>query len=147
MITDNRLKHILSVARKAREFASKLRPNDKEFQENMFVIGFLHDIGYEFDGDNHLHAFIGGKILKRLQFKYWEVISLHGNIKEKKMSDELYILNCADMSVKSDGVYVTMAERLDDIKERYGFGSEAYKKAALEVEILRSDPRFAILKI
>lgn len=65
MITENRWKHILGVARKAKEFALKMRPKDKKYVEDMFLLGLLHDIGYEFTEGNASHAIIGGEILKR----------------------------------------------------------------------------------
>ena len=49
MITQNRWQHILGVARKCKEYAAKLRPDDSQFAEDMFVLGMLHDMGYEFN--------------------------------------------------------------------------------------------------
>ena len=65
MITENRWKHILGVARKCKEFACKFKPNDGKVAEDMFLLGLLHDMGYEFMESNAGHAAIGGEILKR----------------------------------------------------------------------------------
>lgn len=68
MITQNRWQHILGVARKCREYATKFRPDDSKFTEDMFVLGILHDMGYEFTNDNIGHASVGGEILKRSNY-------------------------------------------------------------------------------
>ena len=147
MIEENRLKHILGVARQVRRLALKLRPKDNMFSQDMFVVGFLHDFGYEFDEDKRPHALIAGEILKRLNFKYCEAVENHGNVNVDMMSDELFLLNCADMTVKGDGTLVTTDERLADIGSRYGKESAIYQKAVLEIDILKTDPRFAVLGI
>lgn len=42
MIIENRWKHILGVARKAKELALKFRPNDEKYAEDMFLLGLVH---------------------------------------------------------------------------------------------------------
>ena len=54
MITQNRWQHILGVARKCREYAIKLKPNNRKFAEDLFLLGMLHDVGYEFVENNLL---------------------------------------------------------------------------------------------
>ena len=53
-ISEDRLHHILGVARKAYKIA-KEEGFDEDFARKMFMIGWLHDIGYEFskEPDNH----------------------------------------------------------------------------------------------
>ena len=51
MIDENRIKHILSVARLMKENAEKLGLDPEE----MFTLGYLHDIGYEFGGSEEHH--------------------------------------------------------------------------------------------
>lgn len=47
-ITENRLKHILTVAMKMKAEVSK-HPEDYPCSpDDAFILGFLHDIGYEF---------------------------------------------------------------------------------------------------
>lgn len=36
----------------------------------MFLIGFLHDVGYEFVEDPIKHEEVGGRILEQLGFRY-----------------------------------------------------------------------------
>lgn len=143
MITENRWKHILGVSRKAKEFACKFKPNDSNFAEDMFLLGLLHDMGYEFMESNAGHAAIGGEILKRNNYKYWQEVFLHGDETVEDMSDELFILNCADMSTGPSGENFTFEERLAEIASRFGKDADAYKKCVTETEKLKADKRFA----
>ena len=45
------------------------------------------------------------------------------------VTEERLIINIADMTVDSKGNVVSCAERLDDIRSRYGKDSEQYLKA------------------
>ena len=47
MITENRWQHILGVARKAKILAGKLKPDSAQYAEDMFLLGVMHDLGYE----------------------------------------------------------------------------------------------------
>ena len=60
MITQNRWQHILGVARKAKMLAEKLKTNDTQYAEDMFLLGIMHDLGYEFMESNASHAAVGG---------------------------------------------------------------------------------------
>jgi len=142
MITQNRWQHILGVARKCKEYAAKLKPNDSKFTEDMFLLGMLHDMGYEFMESNASHAAVGGEILKRNNYQYWSEVSLHGDETVDNMSDELFILNCADMSIGPNGEDFTFDERLKEIASRFGIDAIAYKKCVIEVEELKADKRY-----
>ena len=78
MIDNNRLNHSLAVAKKMIEIGKEYNLNDDELQD-LFILGFNHDIGYEY-GNNSKHAHIGGEILKRNNYKYWKEIYYHGDI-------------------------------------------------------------------
>lgn len=142
MITSNRWQHILGVARKAKILADKLKPNNVQYAEDMFLLGMLHDMGYEFMESNASHAYVGGQILKRNNYQFWSEVSLHGDETVKNMSDELFILNCADMSTGPNGENFTFDERLEEIASRFGKDADAYKKCVVEVEKLRADKRY-----
>ncbi|MBO6281922.1 MAG: HD domain-containing protein [Alphaproteobacteria bacterium] len=142
MITPNRWQHILGVARKAKFLASKLKPNDDKFAEDMFVLGIMHDLGYEFAESNAAHAAVGGEILKRAGYRYWSEVALHGDETIENMSDELFILNCADMMTGPSGEDFTFAERLTEIAQRFGTEADAYKKCVIETDKLKADSRF-----
>ena len=64
-ISDNRLHNILGVARKAYQIA-KDRGHDEKFARKMFMIGWLHDIGYEFSERQEYHPFESGEMMKLL---------------------------------------------------------------------------------
>ena len=143
MITENRWNHILGVARKAKEFALKLRPDDKKYAEDMFLLGLLHDVGYEFIESNAFHAAVGGEILKRSGYQYWQEVANHGNEMVENMSDELFILNSADMMTGPSGEDFTFEERLDEIASRFGKDAASYKKCIIEVQKLKADARYS----
>ena len=142
MISESRWQHILGVARKCKEFALKFKPENSKFAEDMFLLGMLHDMGYEFIESNASHAYVGGEILKRNNYQFWSEVSLHGDETVKNMSDELFILNCADMSTGPNGENFTFDERLEEIASRFGKDADAYKKCVVEVEKLRADKRY-----
>lgn len=144
MITQNRWQHILGVARKAKTLAQQFKPENTQYAEDMFLLGLLHDFGYEFMAENQGHAAVGGAILKRNQYKYWDEVAQHGTTAEN-MTDELFLLNCADMTTGPAGEDFTMQERLEEIGYRYGKESAAYIKTAEEIRILQQDPRYILL--
>ena len=130
----DRLKHSLSVARKMVEIAKKLK-FDEEKQKELFVLGFNHDIGYEYDEKNE-HGKIGGLMLKNSGYKYWKEIYYHGEIFPEYKSMYLDILNCADMQIDKFGNDIGYDGRLNDIKNRYGEKSEIYKKCEILINTL-----------
>ena len=142
MITESRWKHILGVARKAEKLAHKFKINDAKFAEDMFLLGVLHDFGYEFMEKNAGHAVVGGEILARNQYRYWQEVALHGDETVENMSDELFLLNCADMMTGPSGENFTFDERLAEIATRFGKDSEPYKKCVIEVTKLKADERY-----
>ena len=60
----DRLKHSISVARKMVEIGKTYNLSDSELQE-LFILGFNHNIGYEFIDKGLNHNVIGGNILKK----------------------------------------------------------------------------------
>lgn len=128
MISDDRLKHSISVARKMKEIAeNKYNMNSEEINE-MFVVGLLHDIGYEYTESVPEHNHIGGDVLEKSGFKYWEEVYNHGEIDIEFSSRVLDILNEADLNIDRKGNYVGVINRLEDIKLRYGVESNIYIK-------------------
>lgn len=123
-ITNDRLMHILAVARQMREKATQLGWGGKKAQE-MFVLGLNHDLGYEF-GENTNHNMIGGKILKDTGFKYYKEVMYHGVNNCEYQSEELDLMNWADMHTDGKGNRVSFDERLADIANRRGKDSSAY---------------------
>lgn len=127
-ISDERLKHSLEVARFMKKSAMDTGWTKQKCEE-MFVLGLLHDIGYEFAEQQCDHASVGGEILKNQGYKYWQEVFYHGKLDVEFISEELTMLNIADMHVDSSGKKVTVAFRLKDICERYGVESIQYREA------------------
>ncbi len=118
MINNDRLNHSLAVARKMVEIGKKYNLNDSELQD-LFVLGFNHDIGYEL-GTNENHSVIGGNILKQSNYKYWREVYFHGETDIQYHSLYLDILNMSDMQIDKYGNDVGFIKRLEDIENRYG---------------------------
>lgn len=146
MITTSRWRHILGVARRAKELAEKLKPQDEQFAQDMFLLGMLHDFGYEFAEEPGKHPQVGAEILKRQGYRFWQAVENHGNVNVDEVSDELFILSCADMTTGPDGEFFTMRERIDNMAERYGKNSHAHQKAIIAAERLQADPRYHYFK-
>lgn len=148
MITDLRKNHILGVARKLQQLSYQFFQNDEEKAREMFLIGWLHDFGYEFVDKNTViqHPFKGAEILNRTGFKYAQVIAQHGDPEIKEMNDELFLLNCADMMIGPNGEEMTLAERVQNMILRFGENSEAHLKAIKMKNLLEKDPRYKYIQ-
>ena len=133
---EDRIKHSLAVASKMVEIAKKNNLNEEDIK-NCFVIGFNHDIGYEFCIDKMEHNKIGGEILKASGFKNWKEIYYHGEIDVEYETKKIKILNQADMQIDKYGNNVGYGRRLEDIKIRYGENSIVYNKCCKLVEKVR----------
>ena len=132
----DRLKHSISVGRKMIEIGKEKDLTELELKE-LFLLGYNHDIGYEFSDKGINHNVIGGEILKENGFKYWQEVYYHGEINLEYKSMYLDILNQADMQIDKYGNDVGYEKRLEDIKQRYGEDSVVYKKAYKLVERLK----------
>jgi len=146
-ISEHRLNHSYGVAKECFRIA-KLLSKDEQFHKKMFVIGFNHDIGYEFTPTNakHTHNAIGGDMIeKTLGFtfsndaiSFVNAVKYHGNPEtpEKYRTLEWYIINLADMTINSRGEKVTMKKRVEDILKRQGENSLAYQHSSAMKNIL-----------
>ena len=123
---EDRLKHSYAVAKKMIEIGTNLNLSKEEL-EDLFILGFNHDIAYEFTEHGKNHNIIGGEILKRNNYKYWKEIYYHGRKTNEYDSLYLKILNQADMQINKYGEDVGYNKRLKDIEERYGKDSDIYK--------------------
>ncbi len=137
-ISEDRLHHILGVARKAYKIALE-RGHDKTFATKMFVIGWNHDIGYEFSKYKEEHPMVSAAILSNAFYDEGQnlgenggnainAIYSHGLYTEEK-TEEWIILNQADMQISPGGKEVSVSQRLNDIKERFGDYSDEYLTA------------------
>ncbi|MCR5814171.1 MAG: HD domain-containing protein [Desulfovibrio sp.] len=129
-ISENRMKHILGVARKAYTLA-KERQHDETFARKMFAIGWMHDVGYAFSERRSEHqeksaellALIGG-----MDGAAYLAVKNHGRLLPE-MTEEDIILNMADMLVDPQGADVTAEERLAELGKRFGEHSSQYSEA------------------
>lgn len=152
-ITKDRTEHIIWVARRCADIA-KERGYNEDIQKQAFLMGWNHDIGYEYTIDPEAHAGEGAQmireslgkkqeidypgsvnLLRHLSFCWWPEIQVHGFPKShpKRMidgkpyeSEMLDILNIADITTMHTGRYCTPQERLDNLVKR-GYGPETEK--------------------
>ena len=110
------------------------------------MLGYLHDVGYEFSETQKEHAGVSEQLVKAIMPEDGSTgadtalyaISKHGQYLEGKPVDWM-ILNIADLTIDSRGNRVTVEERLQDIAKRHGEASEVYRTAvdiATEVNLL-----------
>ena len=134
-ISEDRLHHILGVARKAYEIAKDMG-YDECFCRRCFMLGWLHDVGYEFSEKQSEHSYVSEELLRSLSSepcnKEWanalSAIRKHGAYTENETA-EWKILNMADMQIDSQGNEVNVSQRLEDIRNRYGEHSNQYLTA------------------
>ncbi len=121
MISEDRKKHIYGVAKFLKDWGISQHLSQKEVEE-LYVLGLLHDIGYEFleEKDYEKHEVYGGRVLKAQGYKYWKEVYYHGVANCKYKSRFLDLLNWADMRIDSCGNEVSLDGRLEELFKRYG---------------------------
>lgn len=135
MISENKMKHSLQVARNMYELAKKAGLEESLCRQ-YFAVGILHDIGYEWD-DNSKHPDSGADVLKDIgcSGEVVHAVREHGN-PDAERTDLLDALNSSDMTSDFRGNKVGMDRRLDDIGSRYGKNSKQYLRSKRIVEKL-----------
>lgn len=137
MITDERMKHMLGVARQCYSLA-KEQGCTEAVSRDFFLMGLLHDIGYEFTDEQEKHAQIGYEMLEHVigssPYSYINIIESigrHGDSTYKLENTplRLAILNRADMTTDNAGNPCTVDEKLREIAEHHGINSFEYKRA------------------
>lgn len=137
MITEDRIKHSLGVARTCREIARQKGMTEKQ-SDAMFIMGLLHDIGYE-DEPNSSHGHKSSEMI--MSFKEYideccGAIACHGLAFDNwTVYDE--VLNLADITTSHTGEKTICKDRLDNIADRYGNQSAHYKHAMEVVSKLK----------
>jgi len=132
MIDNDRIKHIFAVAKIMKDNAENLGLDAQE----MFTLGLLHDIGYEFGGSEE-HHINGYEILKKQNYKYAKEVLYHGKPTAEYYSVALDLLNYADMHIDKKGNYVEFDERIEDIKQRRGEDSPHYQNCKKIIDGLK----------
>lgn len=133
-ITDSRLFHMRSVAERVVELAQINGITEQDALQQLYVMGFVHDIGYAFDSTRHAHA--GADVLRKAGYAHCEPINDHG---DPQRSPDLWtdLLDAADMTTSPDGHIITYDERLADIAARYGESSIQYRDAQVVIGKVR----------
>lgn len=133
-MTNERANHSWAVARKMVEIGKEKNLSEEE-QEDLFVLGINHNIGYQFgnDADNEK----GAEFLRDNGYKYWKEVYYHGKPDSEYSSMYLDILNEADMKINTQGQEVSYEERLNDIADRYGRESTQYHNAEQVISKLK----------
>ena len=131
---NDRLKHSYAVACKMVELGKERKLSEEKLRE-LFMLGYVHDIGYQF-GENNNHNILGGNVLKDSGYKYWKEVYYHGIPNSEYKSLFLNILNTADMMIDKYGNDVGFDKRLEDIKNRYGEDSIQYNNSVKMVNEL-----------
>lgn len=132
----SRYRHCHNVGLRMYDYAKKrLKWSEQKCQE-MFILGCLHDIGYEFDEDSHFHSVEMSKVLESCKYKYASEILHHSWVPEdtegcdiSKISPEIRLLYFGDMTVDGMGNWCTLDERLSDLENRHGKNSDVYKES------------------
>ena len=132
MIDENRLKHIMAVARLMKDNAEKHGLDAEE----MFTLGLVHDIGYEFGGSEQHHT-KGAEMLEKQNYKYFKEVLCHGKPNTGYESPALDLLNFADMHINKLGEFVTYEDRLKDIADRRGYNSPHYRNCKIVIDNLK----------
>ena len=136
MMSEDKLKHSLAVANKMVEIGKKYNMTEEELQD-LFVLGFNHDIAYGVSLDALNHGIIGGEILKRNGYKYYMEVYYHGKPDCEYSSKYLTILNMADMMIDKFGNDVGYDKRLEDILNRRRENSIQYTNCVKLVDKLK----------
>lgn len=136
MVSDDRKKHVFAVANFLKQYAEQQNMSKQEI-EDLFVLGLLHDVGYAFAQPNntHNHHKIGGEILKKQNYKYWQEVFYHGEPNSPYQSKFLDLLNWADLHIDAKGEYVEFDQRLQDISTRHNKPIEQLPSTAVVCEL------------
>lgn len=140
-IDENRLHHLLGVARACYSYGKEIFDWEEEKSREMFLVGFLHDVGYEFVEEPIQHEEVGGTILEQLGFRYAQEVASHGDPHSTFTSQELFILNLADLTVSHDGTPCTMQQRLNLVIQRYGENSIQAKRLQEMINLVQNQAK------
>ena len=78
MLDTNRIKHSLGVAKTMKALANKHADYYNVDANDAFILGYLHDVGYEFINSGEDHALVGANYLKAAGYAYWAEVYFHG---------------------------------------------------------------------
>ena len=123
----SRYKHCHSVGRKMYDYAKRILHLDEATCREMFVLGAIHDIGYELSSDAFEHDTAMATAL--CSYKYNREIALHSRLQLEYDSMAMRLLYLGVSTVDGQGIWCTLDERLKDLGKRYGLNSEVYTES------------------
>ena len=137
---------MLGVARECYKLAKKEGLSEEDARV-YWLIGLLHDIGYEFTDYSENYADIGADILEELGlkqmglFKWSEFRNAIRNQGDAHINNNnlLKILNKANLSINETGDYCTYEERLQELENKYGKESIEYINAKQLIRFLEKN--------
>lgn len=130
-ISEERIMHMLQVGRTAYQLSKEMFNWDETKCQQMFTLGLMHDCGYEYSESQSDHPVVGATLLSECNYQFSEEIRWHGIASAPYESDELLVLNIADLLTGSLGEIVSLNERLCSIKNKYGRQASQYREACL----------------
>ena len=122
----SRYRHCYSVGKKMYAYAHNILGWSDKKSKEMFVLGNLHDIGYEMNPDSFLHDDALADVLDK-KYKYSNEVRYHSYLQTKYKSPEMDLLYFADMTVDGMGNWVTFEERMYDLISRHGEQSDVVR--------------------
>ena len=141
-ITENKLHHSISVARECAYLAKEHGMNESQIRA-AFLMGLLHDIGYEYlpdDAPISEHPAMSVQMIDDMLAYITDIreaIATHGTCTSFP-SEFSYILNEADLRTSYDGNTVSIEERLQGIIDHHGADSEHAKHAQQMAELIKN---------
>ena len=143
-LSEGKILHCKAVAEIMYNIALNCCGYEEDIAEEMYALGFIHDIGYNRIDESEHHGFKGAAMLPG--YRYSGEVLYHGDASQRFYSEYIKILNFADMHVLSDGSIVSMSTRLDDIRERYGTKSRQTEGAEVIAETTYPSSWYALME-
>lgn len=132
-----RYRHCYAVGRKMYDYARNVLNRPENYCRELFVLGNIHDMGYEFESTLNGHGLCLSEALKS-SYKYSFALEAHSIESFENAKEELILLYWADATTKGDGTYCTYAERIEDLSKRYGPASKEVELQLKIVQFLKS---------
>lgn len=125
----SRMLHCHNVGLRMASYAKKHLGWDDVKCNDMYILGMMHDLGYELNPDPFNHDEAMSEALGHTGYKYMNEIAYHSRMQNEFDTPEMRLLYFADMTVDARGKWCTIDERLKDLEERHGKDSDVYRES------------------
>ena len=125
----SRMLHCHNVGLRMASYAKKHLGWDDVKCNDMYILGMMHDLGYELNPDPFEHDEAMSEALGHTGYKYVKEIAYHSCMQTEFDSPEMRLLYFGDMTVDGRGKWCTLEERLKDLEKRHGKDSKVYKES------------------